>query len=297
MIPIADAMKIILEETKKLELETRNIESSLNYVLGEDIYSKDMLPPFDKSAMDGYAVRSEDVTNYSVLKIKGTIKAGDYYPEELKAGEALKIMTGAALPSGADAVVEIEKVKVEGDQLIPLYIPNKGNNVIKKGEEINVGELAITAGKVIRPTEIGFLASLGYKEIKVYKKPTVAIITTGDELVDIDEALTLGKIRNSNEYTLKALIQNAGAESLSFGIVQDDKTILKEKVLSALENADIIITSGGASVGDYDFVEDILKETGADIKFTSISIKPGKPITFATYNEKLFLDYLETLYL
>lgn len=293
MIDVDNALNIIDKNTKELALEKKDIVSCLNKVLAEDIYSQDNLPPFDKSAMDGYAIKSEDTKNYDTEKviefeIKGLIKAGDYCEEELKSGQAFKIMTGAPLPKGADAVIEIEKVKVEGNILKVSQVVNKDNNVIKFGEEIKVGELALNRGSNIRPVEIGLLASLGYSFVKVYKSPTIALIITGDELVDIDSKLERGKIRNSNEYSLKALVKNLGAKALSLGVVSDNKDNLKEKVKYALENADIVISSGGASVGDYDFVDDVLKEIGADVKFNSVAIKPGKPVTFATYKEKLF---------
>ncbi len=288
MIKIEDALNRIMKEVKILGVETKDLISSLNYILGEDIYSKDILPPFNKSAMDGYAIKSEDTNNTLTLEIKGIIKAGGYYEGELRSGEAFKIMTGAPLPSGADAVIEIEKVKVEGNKLVLEDAVEKGNHVIKKGEEINMGDLALSKGKEIRPAEIGFLASLGYSNIKVYKAPTIALLITGDELIDIDKALEKGKIRNSNEYSLTALVGAVGAKSLSLGIIEDEKDILKEKMKYAFEHADMVISSGGASVGDYDFVEDILKEIGANIHFTKVSIKPGKPVTFATYKEKLF---------
>lgn len=293
MIDVDSALKIIDENTKELDLEKKDILSCLNKVLAEDIYSQDNLPPFDKSAMDGYAIKSEDTRNYDTenviqFEIKGLIKAGDYCQDELERGQTFKIMTGAPLPKGADAVIEIEKVKAEGNILNISQVVSTGNNVIKFGEEIKVGELALNKGSNIRPVEIGLLASLGYSSAKVYKSPTVALIITGDELVDIDSKLERGKIRNSNEYSLKALIKNLGAEALSLGVVSDDKDKLKEKVKYALENADIVISSGGASVGDYDFIDDVLKEIGADVKFNSVAIKPGKPVTFATYKEKLF---------
>ena len=296
MIDVDNALKIINENTKELTSEKKYIVSCLNKVLAENIYSKDNLPPFDKSAMDGYAIKSEDTKNYDTEKktiefeIRGLIKAGDYCEDELKSGQAFKIMTGAPLPKGADAVIEIEKVEVEDNILKVSQVVSKDNNVIKFGEEIKVGELALNGGSNIRPVEIGLLASLGYSYVNVYKSPTIALIITGDELVDIDSKLQKGKIRNSNEYSLKALIKNLGAEDLSLGIVPDDKDKLKEKVKYALENADIVISSGGASVGDYDFVDDVLKEIGADVKFNSVAIKPGKPVTFATYKEKLFFS-------
>lgn len=293
MIKINDAIDIITKEAKLLEVDRVDIISSLNKVLAEDIYSKDNLPPFDKSAMDGYAIKSEDTNNCSKkqsvkLTIKGAIKAGDYCKEELKSGEAIKIMTGAAVPKGADAVIEIEKVDLIDNNIVLYEEVKKENNVIKMGEEIKVGNLAISKRKIIRPAEIGLLASLGYRNVDVYKTPTIALIITGDELIDIDENLNSGKIRNSNEYSLCALINNLEAKYISLGVVSDDKSLLKEKIKYAFKNADIVITSGGVSVGDYDFVEDVLKELGADIKFTHVSIKPGKPVTFALYNEKLF---------
>ncbi|AKL94360.1 molybdopterin biosynthesis protein MoeA [Clostridium aceticum] len=293
MIKISEAINIITKEAKLLEVEKVHILSSLNKILAEDIYSKDNLPSFDKSAMDGYAIKSEDTKNCESknpveLRIKGIIKAGDYYEEEIKCGEAIKIMTGAAVPRGANAVIEIEKVNTVKDKLILNSVVKKENNIIKMGEEIEIGDLAIQKGKMIRPAEIGLLASLGYKYIHVYKSPVISLIITGDELIEIDEEPFMGKIRNSNEYSLRALIDNLNGKYISLGVVSDDKNILKEKIKYAFENSDIVITSGGASVGDYDFIEDVLKELGADIKFTTISIKPGKPVTFAVYNEKLF---------
>ncbi len=290
MIDVWEAMKIINEEIKLLKPEKVYIVDSFNRVLSENIYSHDNLPPFDKSAMDGYAIRSRDTQNKEnvVLKIKSIIKAGDFCAESLKENEAYKIMTGAMMPNGADAVIQIEEVISKSDN---LYIPKevkKGNNVIKLGEEILKGDIALKKGTLIRPPEIGLLASLGYEFLNVYKVPTVGIVITGDELIDINFKLENGKIRNSNEYSLKALIKSANAKVFSVGIVNDDRQVLKEKILLAFENSDIVVSSGGASVGDYDFIKDILCEIKADIKFTSIAIKPGKPTAFAVYNEKKF---------
>jgi len=290
MIEVWEAKKIINEEIKLLNSECIYIDDSLNRVLSEDIYSFDNLPPFDKSAMDGYAIRSCDTQNKEniLLKIKSIIKAGDFCDDSLKENEAYKIMTGAMLPRGADAVVEIEKVNAEVDNLFIYKEVKKDNNIIKLGEEILKGDIALKKGTLIRPPQIGLLASLGYEFFNVYKAPTIGIVITGDELIDINSKIQKGKIRNSNEYSLKALIKNANAEIFSLGIVKDDKRALKEKILLALEKSDIVLTSGGASVGDYDFVKDILHEIKADIKFTSVAIKPGKPLTFAVCNKKLF---------
>jgi molybdopterin molybdotransferase len=295
MISVEEALSIILQETTVLEYEEKDILSCLNKVLAEDIYSKDNLPPFNKSAMDGYAIKSEDTNlckdeTLAELEIIGLIKAGEFSNEELNEGQAIKIMTGAPLPKGADAVIQIEKVNVNGDKLYVYDKVKSGNNVIRLGEEIKAGEVALEKGTLIRPTEIGVLASLGYSRIKVYRNPIISLLITGDELIDINSELTVGKIRNSNEYSLRALIKNIGAEALLFGIVKDEKDILKSKVKEALEKSDVVITSGGASVGDFDFVEQVLTEINADVKFKSVAIKPGKPISFALIGKKLFFS-------
>jgi len=290
MIDVWEAMKIINGEIKLLKPEKVYIVDCLNRVLSEDIFSFDNLPPFDKSAMDGYAIRSGDTQNKEniILKIKSLVKAGDFCEESIKENEAYKIMTGAMIPSGSDAVIQIESVKTENGDLYISQEVKKGNNIIKLGEEILKGDVPLKKGTLIRPPEIGLLASLGYEFITVYKAPTVGIVITGDELIDIKSEIENGKIRNSNEYSLKALIKNSNSEVYSVGIVKDNRKALKEKILLAFEKSDIVITSGGASVGDYDFVKDIIHEIEADIKFTCVAIKPGKPTSFAVYKGKLF---------
>ncbi|MDS0525855.1 molybdopterin molybdotransferase MoeA [Clostridium sp. SHJSY1] len=295
MISIEEALKIVKEEAYVLEGEEKEILECLNKVLAEDIYSKDNLPPFDKSAMDGYAIKSEDTNLYEdgssiEFEIVDFIKAGEFSKKELLNGQAMKIMTGAPLPKGANAVIQIEKVKTNEKNLYIFEKVKSGTNVIKLGEEIRIGDIALTKGTLIRPTEIGVLASLGWSKVKVYRDPRITILTTGDELVGINENPKFGQIRNSNEYSLKALVRNLGFEALSSSIVEDKKDALKSKIEEALEKSDIVITSGGASVGDYDFVEDVLNEINADIKFKSVAIKPGKPISLATINKKLFFS-------
>lgn len=295
MISIFKAINIIENETKILGTERIEILSCIDRVLAEDIYSHDDLPPFDKSAMDGYVIKSVETENCGgeqtkEFKIKGNIKAGKFTEELLECGQAYKIMTGAPLPSGGDAVIEIEKVTEENGKLYVSQKVKKDNNVIKLGEEIRKGQMALNKGKIIRPVEVGLLASLGYSSVEVYRSPVITLVITGDELIDINDKLEKGKIRNSNEYSLKALIKNLGIKVLSLGIIPDNKDVLKEKIKYALQSSDIVISSGGASVGDYDFIEQILKGLGADIKFNSVAIKPGKPITFATYNNKLFFS-------
>jgi len=293
LVPVKEAMRIIIEEAKVLEMEDTALMSSLKKVLAEDIYANDNLPPFDKSAMDGFAVRSEETAEVSKsdaakLKVKKIIKAGDSGDGALKRGEAYKIMTGAPVPAGADAVIKIEDVEAD-DQTVSISNPvQNGQNILKAGEEINAGALALPKGKTIRPAEIGLLASLGYTRVKTIKAPRIALLITGDELVDIGESLTAGKIRNCNEHSLSALIKNHNAKEVSYGIIKDDPDMIFEKMKEAFENADIVISSGGASVGDYDFIEKILRKLGAEVKFSAVAIKPGKPVIFATYNGKLF---------
>lgn len=293
MITIERALEIILEETEVLESENVDLSNSLNKVLAEDIYSKDNLPPFDKSAMDGYAIISEDTKGASKgnpikLKVKALVKAGDSYEEKLEHGEAIKIMTGAPVPKGADAVIQIEKVECNNEEIVIFESVEGSENILNKGEEIKKGDIALLAGKVIRPSEIGLLASLGYSSVNVFRAPRIILLTTGDELINIDEQLLPGKIRNCNEYSLIALAKSVYADVKSYGIIEDDKNVLFRKMKEAFEEGDIIISSGGVSAGDYDFVESCLKELGADVKFTSVAIKPGKPVTFAKYRNKLY---------
>lgn len=293
MITVEEALSTIIAETEVLGTETLNLISSLNRVLAEDIYSKDNLPPFDKSAMDGYAIKSKDTEGCSTekparLKVKGVIKAGDLYEEELHSKEAIKIMTGAPLPRGADTVIQVEKVKEFSNEITIIEPIGREKNILKMGEEIRNGELAIPLGKKIRPAEIGLLASLGYSKIKVHKIPKIILLTTGDELIDIEEKLTPGKIRNCNEYSLLALAKNLGAEVKSYGVIRDDPDLIFEKIEEAFEEGDIVISSGGASVGDYDFIHDSLKKLKVDTKFEAVAIKPGKPVTFAKFKNKLY---------
>ncbi|SFA86819.1 gephyrin-like molybdotransferase Glp [Clostridium frigidicarnis] len=293
MITIEEALRIIDEEGKVIGTERVELTDALNKVLAEDIYSKDTLPPFNKSAMDGYAIKFRDTEccqcgNEIELYVKALVRAGDYYEGTLNSKEAIKIMTGAPVPNGSDAVIQIEKVKENGNKVIISDYIKENTNIIKMGEEIKSGELALEKGKIIRPTEIGFLASLGYSKVVIQKSPKVALITTGDELLDITASLEKGKIRNSNEYSLMALCKNSQVDFISLGVVCDDKEALKKKILKGLKEADIVITSGGVSAGDFDFVENVLEEIGAKINFTSVAIKPGKPVTFATIDNKLF---------
>lgn len=292
MIDISTAVNIVKTESKIIEICEKELIDSLGYVLAENIYSNDNLPSFNKSAMDGYAIKSEVTKNCSQentveLQIIGIIKAGDWFEGNVNCNQAIKIMTGAPVPDGFDAVIQIENVEVDNNVVKISEVVKKNKNIINIGEELKINELALSAGQKIRAGEIGLLASLGHSNVKVFKKPILSMLTTGDELVDINDSIEKGKIRNSNEYSLKALAKNLDLEVKSFGIIEDKKDTIKEKIKEALAISDIVITSGGSSAGDYDFIEDVLAEIGADIKFNKIAIKPGKPVIFATVNNKL----------
>ncbi|MFQ5466450.1 MAG: gephyrin-like molybdotransferase Glp, partial [Thermodesulfobacteriota bacterium] len=248
-------------------------------------------PPWDNSAMDGYAVRREDAPGASKdsparLKVIYDLPAGSTPGGPVGAGEAVRIMTGAPVPEGADAVVMVERTeKAGGDGVLLFEEPGPWQNIRRAGEDFAAGAVVIRPGAVVRPAEIAMLATTGVASLSVYKRPKVAIISTGDELVDIDEAPGPGKIPDSNGYTLSALVAEAGAEAARLGIARDDRASLTEK-LTAARSADIILSSGGVSVGDYDFVKDVLEEMGSTMRFWKVAMKPGKPLAFGVIGGK-----------
>ena len=285
MISAQDARTTILGAVCPLEHITISLERSLNSVLAEDIVAAENIPPFDNAAMDGFAVKSENIQRVPcVLKIVGEIAAGIVASKELQSGEAMSIMTGAKIPSGCDAVVQQEWVeKKDGERVTIIKPVNKGHNIRSAGADIQSGATVLQAGRRLRPQEIGVLASLGRQFIEVHRRPCVAILATGNEIVEIDTPLTEAKIRNSNAYTLAALVKELDCEVMNLGIARDDRNELKQKIMEGL-GADLLITTGGVSVGKYDLVIDVLKEIGAEIKFWKVNIKPGMPLMFALFN-------------
>lgn len=289
MLKIEEALELILKNSSQLKPVEVDLLESLNHVIAEDIFSKEDIPHFDKSAMDGYVIKAEKTHTLKEFQVVGVVKAGDFYEEKIEEDKALKIMTGAAVPIGLDCVVQIEKNLSPSSEILKIdQAFDIGNNIIKKGSEIKKGELAIGEGTFLRPSHIGFLASLGHQKVKVYPYPKVTGLITGDELLEVDEVLQAGKIRNSNSYSLKALCKDMGIEGISTVRVSDTLEDTSKKLKEAFKESDIVMTSGGASVGEYDFVKDALKSIGATIHFEKVSIKPGKPLVFATYKDKLF---------
>lgn len=296
MINIEKAKNIILKNSLLLETETVKILSSLDRVLGEDIYSPVDISPFNNSAMDGYALLADDTrgateANPIVLKIIEDIPAGYVGKNKITRGKAARIMTGAPIPEGADAVMMVEyteTIGVDAKQQVRIFEEaQKNSNIREKGEDIKKGDFAIPKGKIIRPQEIGMMAALNISEVKVIRIPKVAIISTGDELVDIGKDITPGKIRDVNSYALQAMVYKCGGIPVCLGIARDKKEKLQKKILAAIEGpkrCDALIISGGVSVGTYDLVKNVLLELGFEEKFWKVAIKPGKPILFGMIN-------------
>lgn len=290
MITVKEALDHILDSIALLDLEKTDILSALGRVIGEDIHAPRDIPPRDNSAMDGYAVRSDDTAGAgaespAVLTVIEDIPAG-YEPQKtVGAGAAARIMTGALLPEGADAVVKVEDTTCD-DAGVRIYAAAaRGENVRYAGEDVTRGDLVIRAGTVLRPAEIGMLAALGRSFVKVYRRPLVALISTGDELVDIDDAASSGKIVNSNSYSLAAQVTECGGVPLQLGIAKDTKEALTEKFAAALR-ADVIVSSAGVSVGDYDFVKDVMEDMGIGVELWQVAQRPGKPMTFGSREGK-----------
>ncbi|MDQ1276994.1 MAG: molybdopterin molybdotransferase [Thermodesulfobacteriota bacterium] len=286
MIRVDEALKTILAAVAPLPVEKVNLLEALGRVLGEDIVAPRHLPPTNNSSMDGYAVRSGDTEGAKssspvILNVIEDIPAGSVPQKALAAGQAARIMTGAPLPEGADAVVRMEDTHPDGRQVHIHVAARPGLDVRLAGEDVRVGETVICSGSLIRPAEVGMLAALGRSFVSVYQRPVVAVLATGDELVDIDEPPSSWKIISSNSYATAAQVIESGATVLQLGIVKDRRENLIEKFRAATR-ADLIISSGGVSVGDYDLVKDIMKEVGNAMQFWQVAMRPGKPLAFGS---------------
>ncbi len=290
LTPVLDVLQHILDNISPLSIEKRPITACLNRVLAEDVIATDNIPPFKNSAMDGYAVIAADVAHAKPnspvhLRVTAVIAAGETPSEAVTAGCAARIMTGAPMPKGADAVVRFEDTQSNNDGLVSIFHPVRINaNVRPIGEDVRAGNVVLPAGHTLRPQDIGIIAAVGRREIMVYRVPRVAILATGDELVEIDEPLSPGKIRNSNEYSQYALIQSYGAIPIPLGIAKDNAQAFLAKLEAGLaQNVDLILTSAGVSAGDYDVVKQVLSGQG-DMQFWQIAIKPGKPLGFGHFH-------------
>ena len=295
MISVEQALEKILGHVNVLEEEPVPILDSLGQVLAEDIYSNINIPPLDNSAMDGYAVQSKDTDAASsesprFLRVIDTVAAGSISEREVKPGTAIRIMTGAPVPKGADSVVPFEdtdetqrressnKTTITDIGILCKVLPDL--NIRRSGEDIASGAKVLSQGTVIRPAEVGVLASLGRSKVTVFRRPVVAILATGNEVVDIQQPLPAGKIYNSNTYSVAALVRRYGGIPKILGIAQDNEDSLVAKLRQGLD-ADMLITTGGVSAGDYDIVKDVLAKEG-EITFWTVRMKPGKPLAFGT---------------
>jgi molybdopterin molybdotransferase len=285
MLTVEQALERVLSAFHPLEPEQVPILEALGRVLAKDVYAGEDIPPLANSSMDGYAVLAADTVGASPnrparLRIVGQIAAG-YVPETAVAsGTTMRIMTGAPIPSGADAVIKVEDTDTDGKYVNIYTEVAPGNYIRSAGEDVRQGELVLSKSTLIRPQEIGMLATLGHREVLVHRRPRVAILATGDEVVEIDQPLAPGKIRNANSYSNAAQVLEHGGEPLLLGIARDNVDDLTAKIRAGLEQGvDLFLTSGGVSVGDFDLVKDVLAAEG-EIAFWRVCMKPGKPLAF-----------------
>ncbi len=289
MISVEEAQEILLANVPERRIEEIQLQSALGRVTAEDLVATLDIPPFNRSAQDGFAVRAADVENAPVdLDIAGESRAGKGMHFRLQPGKASVIMTGAPVPEGADAVQSIELCQFSDDRnkIRILKSVRVEGNIAAKGSEAKAGEVVIPSGHRIGPAELAVLAIFGYGRIRVYRKPSVAILATGDELVEFDQSPGLDQIRNSNAHCLAGQLRYLGLSADYLGIVADDKKKLKEKMLLGLER-DVLILTGGVSMGEYDFVKDVFNDLGFKILINKVSIKPGKPTVFARRGDRL----------
>ncbi len=284
MIPIEEAEKILNRITCQPGTEEVPLMESLARVLGQDIVSQVSMPPFDKSAMDGYAIRSDDDSR--TFNIVEVIAAGSVPVKAIDKGECAKIMTGAMVPSGADQVIKIE-VTEEKDGVMTITGEDKRVNICYRGEDVRPGDVILKAGHLIRPAEVGIIASMGINRVAVFKRPTVGIVTTGTEIKEPGQELEPGQIYNSNAYSISAQVVQTGALVTYAGIVSDQVDIISEKIKKLLAETQMVLISGGVSMGDYDYIPKILTDLGVQLHFDKVAIKPGKPTIFGTRGQTL----------
>lgn len=261
--------------------ERLHVRAALDRVLAEDIVSPMDVPAHDNSAMDGYAVRFSDLDpkGETTLRVAGTALAGTPYPDAMPAGACVRIMTGGVVPEGADTIVMQEHVKARNGQVTIGTGHRKGQHFRRAGEDLATGQVALKRGTHLRPAEIGLISSLGIAEVSVYRRLRVAFFSTGDELVSIGTAPKEGQIYDSNRYTIHGMLKRLGCEAIDMGVVRDDPRLLEAAFLQAAAAADVVITSGGVSVGEADFVKTLLNKLG-EVVFWKIAMKPGRPLAY-----------------
>jgi molybdopterin molybdotransferase len=295
-LSVADAQKCILESVKLLAAEPAGLEQSLGRVLAEDVRANRDLPPYDVSAMDGYALRSTDLANIpATLEVIEDIKAGDMPHKTVEAGRCARIMTGAPVPQGADAVIRVEDTLPLSEGKVQINAAVKpGNDIRMQGEGMRNGDVVLTAGTEITPGVVGVLATVKQAQVQVYRRPRVAILSTGNELEDMDDPVDPNKIPNSNSYALMAQVQALGIEPDLLGIARDDPVELEEYLQRGLR-FDVLLVSGGTSVGVHDYVRPTIEALGVQMKFWRVAMKPGHPVAFGIRASSAAAVHAETI--
>ena len=284
MISVAEAIQIVRQQTRLLPTERVRLEHVLNRILAEDIIADSDLPPFDRAQMDGYAVRAEETGAAPVrLRIVGESAAGRGWHHELKEGEAVRIMTGAPVPTGADSVQQVELTHElkDGTVVELLETVELGKSIAKRGAEIQAGETVLQSGAIINAAMMAVLAAFGYAEVTVAQRPRAGVLATGTELVSVNEKPGQDQIRDSNNYSIAAYAQLTGALVERLPLARDETSVLTHQIAEAAEKCDVVVTSGGVSMGVYDVTKAALHELGAEIFFERVALRPGKPTVFA----------------
>jgi molybdopterin molybdotransferase len=287
MLPVEEAQERVLAEIVTLPAEDVALEDALGRVLREDIVATADVPERANSAMDGYAIRADDVANAPVsLRVIDDLPAGRVTSTRVAPGTAIRIMTGALLPDGADAVAQVEITDAGSDVVEIREAVALGANVRPRGEDMRAGDVVLRAGSVIGPAEIGVLASVQRSVVRAGRRPEVAILATGDEIIEIDEPRASGKVVNSNSYALAAMVRQSGTIPRRLGVARDTRDATIAALRSALES-DFVISTGGVSVGAFDFVKDALDALGAETKFWKVAMRPGKPVVLSRAGDRV----------
>jgi molybdopterin molybdotransferase len=284
MISVAEAIQIVKQQTRALPAEQVQLPHALGRVLAQDIVADSDLPPFDRSQMDGYAVRAADTQSAPVrLRIVGESAAGRGWHNQLEEGQAVRIMTGAPVPAGADSVQQVELAHELKDSTVVELLESveTGKSIVKRGAEIKAGETVLNAGTVVNAAMMAVLAAFGYANVNVFRRPRVAVLATGTELVSVDQKPGQDQIRDSNNYSIAAYAEQSGATIERLPVTGDETQLLKKQIAKAAETCDVIVTSGGVSMGVYDVTKAALKELDAEIFFERVALRPGKPTVFA----------------
>ncbi|MBV8234335.1 MAG: molybdopterin molybdotransferase MoeA [Acidimicrobiia bacterium] len=286
LTPLEEVQAAVLRQCPPLTPRAEDLQDALGCVTSTALEAEELVPPFDNTAMDGFAVQAADTADPPVeLKIVGTLAAGAAPELRVGGGEAVRIMTGAPMPPGADAVVMVERTRTEGDVVVVEHRASAGDHIRRAGDDLKPGDVVVDAGTVLTPAHLGVLASLGYQRVPVFPRPRVGVLSTGDELVAGASVLRVGQIRDSNRPTLLALVRQSGFEPVDLGLAPDDEAAIADAVERGLATCDALVTSGGVSVGDFDYVKTVLDRLGS-MRSWQVAIKPAKPLAFGTVRGK-----------